>query len=151
MHYSHFFGKRQATKIRKPFTKSQTLLNKAYYGDGEQINESIISKPRSMEVLLRLAAPGNITGIGEWSDKWIKPVLHKLRRRGQIPDLEHHHSLLAFIPALRLEGMRVKQRRSLELARPKATCLPLTGIRQCVWVPFANHLTLDKANSAHTI
>lgn len=54
MHYSHFFGKRQATKIRKPFTKSQTLLNKAYYGDGEQINESIISKPRSMEVLLDL-------------------------------------------------------------------------------------------------
>lgn len=52
--YSHFFGKRQATKIMQPFTKSRTLLNKAYYGDGEQINEFIISKPRSTEVLLDL-------------------------------------------------------------------------------------------------
>lgn len=54
MGYRCFFGKRQATNIRRPFTKSWTLLNKAYCVDGEWINESINSKTRSMQVLLDL-------------------------------------------------------------------------------------------------
>lgn len=40
---------------------------------------------------------------------------------------------------------------ALELARPKAICLPLTGIRQDVRVPSANHFSLGKVNPACSI
>lgn len=102
-----------------------------------------------MQVLLDLQHL-ETTGIGEWSDKSMKPVLQRLRRRGQLSDLEPHCSPLDFIPSLRLEWMRAKQCSSRAGKAQGNLSSPERHQTMCE-VPSANQLSLGKVNPAHTI
>lgn len=63
--------------------------------------------------------------------------------------MEPHCSPLDFIPALRLEWIRVKQRSSI--AGKTQGNLPSPHRHQCVRVPSGNPLSVGKINPAHTI